>query len=404
MDKTFIRAEENNCNALAQMIENQISGCEVTNLGNQVLLMFQNKSVATVFPLTAETVDIFCQSVDDKKYDMKDVSVEKCLAFLQQIAAITEETSTGDVAGYDTSKAFSAPGQKSNRAVEQSKREGWTTLKPLHEIDRLKNPFGVDPLGEKERSSISEISGSNDDSQVLEYLAEMLPADSAEIEGDELILQIDSVKIRIAQETNGNFSVQSSVAGEVVQEKDNVPTGNLIRWAFEIVSKIQDRVADRESGNDVEITNDDVWGTIKELARETGKSDDILRNKDLFDLKQGLCVSRPPFDISGRRFFGDDFINETSGSQVSSSLKGSTMHDGAPVSVNEGRDISRPYADTLGGKKLVYLESIGATFVNKSDLPKKQKLNFDPVSRQVIFTSEDVPTCRAGMWKFFGRR
>jgi len=402
MDADFLRAAENNCNALAQAIETQISGCEVTNLGNQVLLMFQNKSVATVFPLTADTVDIFCQSVDGEEIDLKDIGIDKCLALLQKVSALTEETSTDDVAGYNTAKAFSATGQKSNRAIEQSKREGWTTLKPLHEIDRLKHPFGVDPLGEKDRSSISEISGSNVDSQVLEYLAEMLPADSAEIEGNELVLQIDSVEIRIAQEQSGNFSVQSSVAGEVVQENDNVTTGNLIRWAFEIVSKIQGRVADSESGNDVEITNDDVWGTIKELARETGKSDDILRNKDLFDLKQGLCVSRPPFN---RTQSPESFVAETSGSQVSSSLKGSTMHnDGKPVSINENRDLSRPYGDTLGGKKLVYLENIGATFVNKSDLPKKLKLNFDPNSGQVIFTSEDVPTCRAGMWKFFGRK
>ena len=404
MDKIFREHEIKNCDNLAQAFEQEISGCEVTNLGNCVLLNFDNKSVCTVYPLSAGIVDIFCKTVDDKQHDLKDVTVEKCLDFLRTVAALTEETSTGSVAGYDGARAFAAPGQKINRGTEASEKMGWQRIGEGRKKSRLSEPFGRDPLGAKERRSISEVSGSSDAPQVLEYLAEMLPVDSAEIIGGELVLRIAAVEIRIVSGASENFSIQSFVDGEPVQANDNVTAGNLVRWAFEIVGKIQSRAANKDdSGNDMEISNDDIWGTIKELARGTGKSDDILRNPDLFSLRQGLCVARSPFENAGRRFFGDDFINETSGSQVSSSLQGATMHDGKPVSVNESRDISRPYADTLGGKKLVYLPGAGATLICKSQLPKKLKLNFDPHSGQVIFTDESVPTCKAGMWKFFGR-
>ena len=81
---------------------------------------------------------------------------------------------------------------------------------------------------------------------------------------------------------------------------------------------------------------------------------------------------------SGRRFFGSDFVSEGSGSNASGSntpehLKANTTHGGAPVSINESRDISKPYQDTLGGKKLVYVPGKGAVFVNENQLPPKKE-------------------------------
>jgi hypothetical protein len=418
MDKEFYQAEETNCNAFASQIEDTIENCRINNLGYLIFVMFDNASVASVYPLTKDLCDVFCKDCNDENYERKDLSIQDALIFLAQISSlpIQEDTSTGAVAGYDTSKAFAASGQKSNRAIEQSKREGWKTM---NENEASDHPFGEDVLGRKSMSSsekktsegkrksaiahnfekgsplaLSESSGSNEINQTLSYLAEMLPADNAEIEGDTLTVAIDCVKIIITQQDDRNFSIQSYVDAEKVQESENLSTSDLIKWAFSICGQIQSRCAARNAENNLEISNDEIFSTLKELARESGMSDDILRNKDLFNLKK-LSVPKSENSIHPKE--------SVPAMESSSSVMGSNTHNGHPVSLNEARDASRPYADTLGGKKLVYLPGIGATFVDVNEITPQRKLNFDPVYG-VVLTESSQPTNRKGMWKFRGYR
>lgn len=58
-------------------------------------------------------------------------------------------------------------------------------------------------------------------------------------------------------------------------------------------------------------------------------------------------------------------------------LRGSNTHGGHPVSLNEARDISRPFQDSLGGKVLVDLGRAngGVQLVERSLLPKQKYLS-----------------------------
>ncbi len=417
MDKIFQQAEQRNCDTLADRIETNVPGCKVTNLGNQILIMFDNKSVGTVFPLTADTVDIFIKDFQEREWDLKDVSIEKCLDVLRDVAGLTEETNSAGVAPVNTAKAFAAPGQKTNRGTEQSQREGWQRIGEEKNRDQSGRkdardyPFGEDPIGRLDRVKRSEGRRltETDTPQVPEdlfsYLRDMLPMQPEQITMDDagtITLTMDSAKIEVVPQ-GIHFGVRTYVDGEQASETDKIPTGDLIRYLFGIVDKVQTRIAlGKDDANSIDdISSDDAFSTLKEFARETGKSDDILRNKDLFDLKQGLVVRKSPF--SGRRFSGDDFNSgHNPDVEISASLKGERTKDGHPVSINESRNISTPYADTLGGKKLVYLPGQGAVLVNAKDMPPKRKLNFDP-EHGVVLTEETTPTNRRGMWKFWGR-
>jgi hypothetical protein len=460
MDKAFQRAEQDNASRLAQQIEQAIPGARVNDMGWLVLVMLENKSVFQLTPLTANTVDVSGKDLADNEYEYLGISWRQCLEFLAKVNAITpatsEETSTAAVAGFNTPGAFARPGQKSNRGVEQSEREGWQRIGEEKERDQSgrkkasDHPFGEDPLGrhamndnpDKKKNSegrrktetghnweggsplaLNEDSGSNSTGSLAEnstpetlaYLAEMLPVDAAEIEGNKLTLTITSATIIVTAQATGNFSVQSFVDGELVQQNENIPAGDLVRWLFNISDQIQKRAAERELSSqaihspdtDLQVQPSEAYQVLKELARETGAygGDDIIRNKSLTDLRQGLVVSKSPF--SGRRFFGSDFNSghaadyEVSGSHVLSSLRGSTVKDGHPVSINENRDMSRPFADTLGRKKLVWVPGQGCILINTADMPHKKKLNWDP-EHGVILTDEDQPTNKTEMWRFRG--
>jgi hypothetical protein len=215
-----------------------------------------------------------------------------------------------------------------------------------------------------------------------------------------ITLNLDTAKIEIIPQGNA-FGVRTYVNGEQKTETDKVPVGTLIPFLFSMVDKLQTLDAMEDESGVEDVSASDAFSVLRELASESGHSTDILRNKDLFDLKQGLVVSKSPFG-TGRRFNGEDFNSgHTADNELSASLRGDTMHHGKPVSINEQRDVSKPYSDTLGGKKLVYLPGVGATLVDKSELPPQKKLNFDP-EHGVILTDETTPTNRKNMWHFTG--
>jgi hypothetical protein len=228
----------------------------------------------------------------------------------------------------------------------------------------------------------------------------MLPVDSADVEGNKLALESHGVSIVVTGQADGNFSIQSSIDGEVIQQSENVSAGDLIRWLFFIADAIQKRAEQNQPSEPVEdVAVNDAYSVLKELAEETGKATDPIRNKSLFDLRQGLVVDKGG---SGRRFFGQDFApGYTPDPEVSASVRGDTKHNGHPVSLNENRDISRPFSDTLGGRKLVYVQGEGAVLVNAADIPPSKKLAWD-AEHGVILTDENLPSNRKDMWFFRG--
>jgi hypothetical protein len=259
------------------------------------------------------------------------------------------------------------------------------------------------------------------------YLSEMLPVDSADVEGNKLALESHGVSIVVTGQADGNFSLHSSIDGEVIQQSENVSAGDLIRWLFFIADAIQKRAEQNQPSEPADdVSPSEVFSILKELAKETGKATDPIRNKSLFDLRQGLVMAKPPFAqrhaslAEGKRecawcktTMGDapGVATVTHGicrdckakmlGNSSGSLKGSTMHEGHPVSINENRDISRPFSDTLGGKKLVYVQGEGAVLVNAADIPAPRKLAWH-AEHGVILTDENLPSNRKDMWFFRG--
>src|SRR5262249_41074499 len=157
-------------------------------------------------------------------------------------------------------------------------REGWQVV---NEIDRLKHPFGEDPLGANDRhpkeksrsegrrkSAISHnyeggsplaLGESTGDNQTLEYLAEMLPADSAEFASGKLVVTIESASLVATVQPNGNFALQTFVAGELILENENLPASDLIKLTFQICGYIQSKIAERDSKESDDVSSSDVW-------------------------------------------------------------------------------------------------------------------------------------------------
>ncbi|MBE0546048.1 MAG: hypothetical protein IH623_32380 [Verrucomicrobia bacterium] len=423
MDKDFYRAEETNTSNFASEIESRISGARVRNIGNgQLVVMLDSGAVATVYPVTGETCDMFAKSADNEDVDLKDVSWQECLNVLQKLSDSNDPGNwwngkfpqghqSASIEPVSTAKAFSQAGQKTNRATEQSQREGWQRIGEEKDRDQTGRkdardyPRGEDPLGRLDRPKrTDEQSAVQVPQDLFAYLREMLPMEPEQITMDDagqITLNLDTARIEVISQGH-LFGVKTFVDGDQQTETDKISAGDLIRYLFGIVDKIQTRLAlGMEDPNPIDdVSPNDAYSVLKELAVATGAygGDDILRNKSLTDLKQGLCVARSPF--TGRRFAGNDFNSgHTADNEVSASLKGEPMHDGKPVSINENRDASKPYADTLGGKKLVYLPGIGATLVDKSQLPPKKKLSWDAQHGIILADENAPPPDRRNMWK-----
>jgi hypothetical protein len=376
METIWQQAEQENASKIAQHMEDLFPDARVRNLGFSVVIIFQNKSVASVFPVTADAVDVFARD-ERETYDLKDLSFSECLEVLKKLSTLQPEQT---VAGYNVPGSFTAPGQKKNRGTEQSEREGWSVLKPLNEIDRLKDPFGKDPLGAKARQKISE----DQSPEIFEYLAEVLPVDSADIQGEKLTLEISLVTITVSQGENGNFSIFTQIDGETVQQSENISAGDLVKWLFSTCEEIQTRVAKYGNSNTAEddISCNDVFETLKKLAVETGAygGDDILKNKSLLNLN--ALVASPPFD---RRKSPESFVGESSGSyQITESraVPAEKMKYGHPARLFENTiasDASAPYS-MMNEWALVDLGKMkgGVQLVRKNDLPRKLIWNWNP--------------------------
>jgi len=390
---------------------------KVSNWGWLVLVRFENGSIFTLAPLTSETCDLNGTDCQDRKHERDGISWHDALTFLQDVAKLqTEDATPPGVAAYSPANAFAAPGQKINRGTEASERMGWQRV---NEIDRLKHPFGEDALGRdamngrekkhsegKKKSAIAHnfesgsplsLGESTAGNETLFYLQEMLPCDSAEIEGSKLTVTADAVAIVVTQNGGDKFSVQSFVGGEPVSDASNIGAAETIKLCFQVCGLAQSKAAEIDDTGADDVSSSDAFSVLKELAKETGAygGDDILRNKNLVDLN-GLVVSKPPFN-EGKRVCS--WCNKSMGENpniegtthgicpqcrdkmksqtvTESFVRGGTWHNGHPVRLCEN-NAAKPYADTLGGKVLRYVHGIGCVFVDKKDLPKERFLSWN---------------------------
>lgn len=447
MDKEFSRAAENACDAIASLIEENVPSCQVRNLGFQIIVLFDNKSVATVYPLTAGTVDLYGNDFNDEEYDLKNIPVQQCLETLNQLAGMNEESGTAAAGAYSPANAFMAPGQTKNRATAYAEKEGWVNIENkkrwLRETENLtQNPFGEDPLGakgmnpkEKKTSegrraskidhnyaggsplALSEDSGSNSIStgslaenetvNALTQLAEKLPVDDFEIVDDKFLgLKIDCVSVFVMAQKDGNFATKAVVDGEVVQQSDNIPLGDLTKWLFTICDNVEKRAAEKEVASQelgIEPDASDVYEIMRELAEESGQSTDIIRNKSLFDLKQGLTVPKSKNENVKRPIEAEQ--------PVSSSLKGSTVKDGKPhervyVFGSAASKALSVHSLFVGSVKLFLTDDSRKNFVIGLEVVTEQRTIFDkmlnvrgvPAIR--IFSGSPVSCWRK--WNVFG--
>lgn len=295
-----------------------------------------------------------------------------------------EQTATGGVAGYNPAKAFSSPHQKINRAVEQSKREGWTNINESAEW-QLK--------------------------ELVKHFQAILPIEADDISADDYgNINIESNELRIWIKPKGAnlFDVQTCVGDTPQPRQVALPMSKMVQFIFDAASveketatlvgnlgkenkKTMLRDSDNEAdADDDDLTISDAFSVLKELAVETGAygGDDILRNKTLYDLR-GLVVSKnnsvtkKPFvtlrEQLAERFNRPPMDQKTNlREQVTPrNLRAENVKNGAPVSLNENRNVCCPYKNTLGGKVLIMDPVKGAVLVDKTQLQEGMKLSWD---------------------------
>lgn len=131
---------------------------------------------------------------------------------------------------------------------------------------------------------------------------------------------------------------------------------------------------------------------LAELARESGRADAILRGKNPEDTNEDWETVPNAFssDDGIPEDHEDSDLEEFLRSLVAPHLRGDTTHNGHPVSLNENRDVSRPFADTMAGKVLVDLGRAngGVQFVDRSLIPPKRMLSNG--DNGVEFVTENV--------------
>ena len=350
MEREYNLEMEKNLSNLEQAVR-QLPNCEVYPVANNSLVV-KSKNGATIilFPLSSTACDITARDASQRDWSFNGVSWQDALDLLAVISTaekkVKEETSTsGAVQGYNSAKAFSHPLQRKNNATAQSERENWTVIgEEKSERDqsgrksgsRLENPFGEDPLGRKamadnpdkkknsegrrktetghnfEKNSPLALTEDETDKEIenlesnlpaylvtFEYLKEMLPMQADDICIDEngmLVLYFDDAKVEVTA-TEETFKVQTFIGGELNTSTEKIGGETLYKFLFSLAEKLNATKAEfgqEDLGQD-DVSVNEAWSVIHELAKENGESDDLLRNKNLFDLK-GLCVGKNSFD------------------------------------------------------------------------------------------------------------
>lgn len=347
MDKIFTQATEHFCSELANRIETHIEGVRVNNLGSQLVLMFDNKSVATVYPLTADTVDVFAKDPQDHEWDLKELSIPHALEFLAELAAIQPHA--------------------------------------IQETDRLREPFGRDPLGAKERSEGRCLQESTlprmlYGSELFRYLKEVLPVAEDEAFVDDagnFIVAVEPLRVRVVPKGSNLYDVETFIGDKREPQQVQLSHGETVRYVFDLVAAVEkvNPPSPALAGDEgEEIDTADAYEVLRELAGELGKPKDILRNKDLVNLRAGLVQEGQTHQsatsdlLSGldrhlQRF--ENLKHESGGTLLPDATPKAKWFRGHPVAIGQ---------DGMDGKTLRYVQGIGAVLVDKQDVPPPNDL------------------------------
>jgi hypothetical protein len=353
-------------------------------------------------------------------------------------SAVSEQSTTGDVAGYSPANAFSDPRQKINRGTEQSKREGWrqVTVEDGSLIvcsGSMASPQSQDP--QQQRTPMNEAVNWKT-KKLLNHLREVLPISEDDIFLDasgsdafpqtNIVIEKDNLTLRILTKGASLFDVETMVGSRRLPRKTALSYSKMLQYVFDACGA-EDVTAEIVNGigkpkktplwappeSDEDFSYSDAYETLKELAVSSGAygGDDILRNHSLVDLR-ALVVSKnksitPQPYPTLREQLSARFDRQPMGQKkttlretiIPRHLRADKLKGGAPISLNENRDVSRPYGNTLGGKKLIMHPIHGAIFVDKAELPEGKKLSYDPVHGAIMINESEETKRGKNMWK-----
>lgn len=361
MDHEFKRAEQSNAVALSQRIEDAIPAAKVSNLGWLVMVRFENGSIFTLAPLTNRTCDMNGTDSQDQKHEFNSVAWDDALKLLQDLEA----------------------GQ------------------PVHEISRLEHPFGEDPLGQHDRNPQEKENSEGKrkspithnwengsplalnesgprmlyGSELFQYLKEVLPVAEDEAFIDDagnFVVSVSPVRVRVIPKGANLYDVETFVGDKREPQQVQLSHAETVRYVFDLVSTVQrfDEPPALAGGNDdsQEIDFTDSYEELRELAGELGKPTDVLRNKELFNLRAGLVTeakrNAPATNdlLSGldRHLQKFGALKHQHGEPAATDMQSKVKwFRGHPVAMRGG----------MNGKALRYVQDGGALIVSKRDIP-----------------------------------
>lgn len=399
-DKENLEHQVNIQNDLfGQHLQNRMKKSRVLITGPYVFIFLESATFC-LYVVCNGIFDISGQFSNGETVEKENMSSEDVEAFLMQVYfnenpdelpqcsswkdQEPKNEDSGEVAGYNPAKCFSHPDQKINRATKQSEKEGWNRL--------------------------------------AEHLQNLLPVEPGRIlleESGNIRIKSDDLNLEIIPHDGQLFTVKILIGGKTILEKRNLPYSKMLQFVFEsAMAEIETRklVAGIGQGNETddpescadedeeEVTEADCFEVLKELAGEIGQPTDIIRNKSLIDLR-GLVVANPsinpqPF-ITLREQLAEKFDQKPQGEKsalreetIPQNLRGAKTLYGAPVSLNERRDVSRPYKSTLGKNMTLAMHpQLGAVIVDKSQVDHGMKLSWDH-EQGAVLVPDNEPTKR----------
>jgi len=221
MDKIFSQATEQYCSELTRQIETQVQGVRVNNLGSQLVLHFDNKSVATVYPVTNSACDIFAKDNQEREHEWTGISWQECLGLLKELSQIPD----GNAPSQWWNEKYPVGHQSASFAEGERK------------------PFGPDPLGRNERrqgrclqeSTLPRIVYG---SELFRYLKEVLPVAEDEVFVDgagNFIVAVEPLLLRIIPKGANLYDVETFVGEKREPQQVQLSHGETLRYVFDLV-------------------------------------------------------------------------------------------------------------------------------------------------------------------------
>jgi hypothetical protein len=204
----------------------------------------------------------------------------------------------------------------------------------------------------------------------------------------------DLYQITISPKGGNLYDVEIWTANGRLTEKVQQGFGAVVQFVFGFCSsvfKVEDlkkqfrNLPQQETEDTEEVNSEDVYAILRELAEDSGMTTDILRNRDLISLREGLLNSQSKQQVN--EHYDRERLQKLAGIPTSPKA---TSFRGHPISLNEHRDTARPYADTMNGKTLIYVPGQGAVFVDRNQLPRAKFLSYGANGIEMVEGAENV--------------